>query len=252
MSTDTSIASVAPTGPASVAPSVLVVDVGGTNVKVRASDWRETVKIPSGMHMTPVAMVAAVRALLGNRRYDVVSIGYPGPVLDGYAAQEPVNVGPGWVGFDFATAFGMPTRMLNDAAMQALGNYTGGRMLFLGFGTGMGSAMVVDALVLPLELAHLPYRKGKTYEEYVGAAGRKELGEHRWRHHCRQVATMLRDALQMHDVVLGGGNARHLRRLPQGMRLGLHDAAFMGGLKMWGVAAPTEPPPDHGGEPPEL
>jgi polyphosphate glucokinase len=132
--------------------------------------------------------------------------------------------------------------MLNDAAMQALGNYTGGRMLFLGFGTGMGSAMVVDDIVLPLELAHLPYRKGKTYEEYVGAQGRKELGDHRWRHHCRQVATMLREALQMQDLVIGGGNARNLRRLPQGARIGHHDAAFLGGLKMWGIADWEESP----------
>ena len=226
-------------------PSVLVVDVGGTNVKVRASDWSETLKIPSGMHMTPALMVEQVLALLGNRRYDAVSIGYPGPVAEGQPVQEPVNVAPGWIGFDYAAAFGMPTRMLNDAAMQALGNYAGGRMLFLGFGTGMGSAMVVDAIVLPLELAHLPYRRGKTYEEYVGAAGRKELGEHRWRHHCRQVATMLRDALQMPDVVLGGGNARYVRRLPPGMRIGRHDAAFVGGLKMWGLAAPPEIPTSH-------
>ena len=226
-------------------PSVLVVDVGGTNVKVRASDWSETLKIPSGMHMTPALMVEQVLALLGNRRYDAVSIGYPGPVAEGQPVQEPVNVAPGWIGFDYAAAFGMPTRMLNDAAMQALGNYAGGRMLVLGFGTGMGSAMVVDAIVLPLELAHLPYRRGKTYEEYVGAAGRKELGEHRWRHHCRQVATMLRDALQMPDVVLGGGNARYVRRLPPGMRIGRHDAAFVGGLKMWGLAAPPEIPTSH-------
>lgn len=237
MSAGPSHMDVAPADALPTAPGVLVVDVGGTNVKVRASDWPEMVKIPSGMHMTPELMVRSVRELLGPRRYDAISIGYPGPVVDGRATQEPVNVAPGWVGFDFEAAFGVPTRMLNDAAMQALGNYAGGRMLFLGFGTGMGSAMVVDGIVLPLELAHLPYRKGRTYEEYVGAAGRKQLGEHRWRHHCRQVATMLRDALQMRDVVLGGGNARHLRRLPSGMRLGLYEAAFLGGLEMWGSAS---------------
>jgi polyphosphate glucokinase len=151
-----------------------------------------------------------------------------------------VNLVGGWVDFDFAAALGAPVRMLNDAAMQALGNYQGGRMLFLGFGTGMGSALIVDGVVQPLELAHLPYRKGKTYEEYVGAAGRARLGDPRWRHHCRQVAIMLRDALQVTDVVLGGGNAKRLRELPEGMRIGRGDAAFAGGLQMWSVTPPPE------------
>jgi hypothetical protein len=236
-------------GPAGVPPlepqvrTVLVVDVGGTNVKLRASDWPETVRIPSGHAMGPQAMVAAVKDVVGNRRYDAVALGYPGPVRDGRILQEPVNLNTGWVDFDFEAALAAPVRMLNDAAMQALGNYTGGRMLFLGFGTGMGSAMVADGVVMPLELAHLPYRKDRTYEEYVGADGRKRLGDSRWRHHCRAVALLLREAMQVTDVVLGGGNAKRLHKLPEGMRLGRTDAAFAGGLQMWSVAAPPEAVP---------
>lgn len=236
-------------GPGGVPPllpqvrTVLVVDVGGTNVKVRASDWPETVRIPSGPAMGPQAMVAAVKDCVGNRRFDAVALGFPGPVRDGRILQEPVNLATGWADYDFTAALGAPVRMLNDAAMQALGNYAGGRMLFLGFGTGLGSAMVADGVVMPLELAHLPYRKERSYEEYVGAAGRKRLGDHRWRQHCRRVATLLRDAMQVTDVVLGGGNAKRLHRLPEGMRLGRTDAAFAGGLQMWSVTAPPEAVP---------
>ena len=219
--------------PAHVARTVLVVDVGGTNVKLRASGWPEREKIPSGKDMGPAEMVARVRETLAGRPFDVVALGYPGPVQDGRPAREPHNLAPGWVGFDFEAAFGVPVRTLNDAAMQALGNYRGGRMLFLGFGTGLGSAMVADGVVIPLELAHLPYRDGRTYEEYVGAGGRARLGNGRWKRHCMKVARLFRDAMQVRDVVLGGGNAKRLENLPEGMRHGTLEAAFEGGLQLW-------------------
>ena len=219
--------------PAARAPRVLVVDVGGTNVKLRASDWAEREKIPSGSTMGPAEMVARVRETVAGRPFDVVALGYPGPVQDGRPAREPHNLAPGWVGFDFEGAFGVPVRTLNDAAMQALGNYRGGRMLFLGYGTGLGSAMVADGVVIPLELAHLPYRGDRTYEDYVGAAGRARLGNARWKRHCMKVARLLRDAMQVRDVVLGGGNAKKLENLPEGMRHGTLEAAFEGGLQLW-------------------
>lgn len=219
--------------PAARAPRVLVVDVGGTNVKLRASDWPEREKIPSGSTMGPAEMVARVRETVAGRPFDVVALGYPGPVQDGRPAREPHNLAPGWVGFDFEGAFGVPVRTLNDAAMQALGNYRGGRMLFLGYGTGLGSAMVADGVVIPLELAHLPYRGDRTYEDYVGAAGRARLGNARWKRHCMKVARLLRDAMQVRDVVLGGGNAKKLENLPEGMRHGTLEAAFEGGLQLW-------------------
>lgn len=216
-----------------VAQTVLVVDVGGTHVKLRGSDWAEVVRIDSGPHMGPGQMVAAVREQVAGRRFDVVAMGYPGVVRGGVPAAEPVNLAAGWVGFDYPAAFGTPVRTINDAAMQALGNYAGGNMLFIGFGTGMGSAFVTPHDVLPLELAHLPYRKGRTYEEYVGAAGRERMGDHKWERHCLRVAVLLRDALQASDVVLGGGNAKRLHQIPDGMRLGAPDAAFLGGLLLW-------------------
>jgi hypothetical protein len=189
--------------------------------------------------MRPDDMVAAVRAAMAGHRFDVVALGYPGPVVGGRPAREPHNLAGGWVGFDFAAAFGAPVRAINDAAMQALGNHAGGRMLFLGFGTGLGSAVVADGVVLPLELAHLPYRHGRSYEEYVGAAARQRLGGRRWRRHCHVVACLLRDAMQVGDVAVGGGNARRLAPLPDGMRLGSRDAAFTGGLQLW--AGPARP-----------
>jgi hypothetical protein len=206
--------------------TILVIDVGGTDVKVRASDWDETVRIPSGTRMVPYEMVAAVHATVAGRRFDAVSLGCPGPVVDGRLAREPRHLARGWIGFDFATALGAPVRTINDAAMQALGNYVGGRMLFLGFGTGLGTAIVADHVVVPLELAELPYHNGHNYEAYVGAAGRERLGATRWWQHCRRVACLLREAMQARDVVLGGGNARRSPRTPAGMRLGAPDAAF--------------------------
>jgi polyphosphate glucokinase len=216
---------------------VLVIDIGGTHVKVLATGHRQRVEFPSGPKMTPTKMVATVRATIHGWRYDAVSIGYPGPVVHGRVLAEPHNLGRGWVGFDFKKAFGQrPIRIVNDAAMQALASYKGKRMLFLGLGTGLGSALIVDGVLEPMELAHLPYRKGKTYEDYVGQAGLKRLGRRKWRHHVGEVAKLLTRALQVDDVVLGGGNARLLKKLPPGSRLGNNGNAFLGGYRLWSKA----------------
>ena len=212
---------------------VLVIDVGGTHVKVYASHGRQTLKIPSGPKMTATQMVRAVKAASGSLVYDVVSIGYPGPVLNNRPIREPHNLGGGWVKCDFARAFGCPVKVINDAAMQALGGHRGGRMLFLGLGTGLGSTLVVDGVVLPLELAHLPYRKNRSYEEYAGNAGLQRLGEKKWRQHVLAIANLLKAALVAEYVVLGGGNARLLKRLPKGMETGPNSNAILGGQKLW-------------------
>jgi polyphosphate glucokinase len=183
--------------------------------------------------MTAKKMVRAVRHATRGWRYSRVSIGFPGPVLHGKPVAEPRHLGDGWVGFDFAKAFGDPVRVINDAAMQALGSYKGGRMLFLGLGTGLGSALIVDGVIEPMELAHLPYKKGRTYEEYVGNAGRKRSGKKKWRRHVADVVTRLRAALEVDDVVVGGGNAKKLRRLPRGVRRGSNADAFTGGYRLW-------------------
>lgn len=230
---------------------VLVVDVGGTNLKVGGTGRRVPLKVPSGPAMTAAAMVAAVRSVTKGWRFDVVSLGYPGPVVDGRPAAEPRNLGEGWVGFDFPQAFGCPVRVVNDAAMQALGAYRGERMLFLGLGTGLGSALVVGGTVLPLELAHLPYRDGRTFEDYVGTRGRRRLGRRRWRKHVAKVVTILREAMQARHVVLGGGEARRLRELPEGARRGTRADAMAGGLRLWKeetrAAAPRRGRPRRGG-----
>lgn len=215
---------------------ILVIDVGGTNVKVLATGQKEPIKIPSGPTMTARRMVAAVRQATRAWKYDAVSIGYPGPVLGGRLAAEPRNLGGGWRGVDFAKAFGKPVRILNDAAMQALGSYRGGRMLFLGLGTGLGCALVLDGEVEPTEIAHLLYRKGKTYEHYVGLRGLERLGRKKWESHVHRVVEELTRALLVDDVVLGGGNAKRLKRLPSGARLGSNELAFVGGFRMWGGA----------------
>jgi polyphosphate glucokinase len=211
----------------------LVIDVGGTNVKVLVSGRRAPVKIPSGQEMTPREMVRAVRDVAADWKYDRVSIGYPGPVRDGRPSQDPFNLGPGWVGFDFGKAFGKPVRIVNDAAMQALGSYEGGNMLFLGLGTGLGTTMIRDGVLIPLEMAHLPYRKGKTYEEYVGDAAYKRMGKRAWRKHVMHVIDLFMAALVVDYVVLGGGNSRHLKSLPSHIRLGDNANAFKGGFRMW-------------------
>ena len=212
---------------------VLAIDVGGTHVKLLLSGRRVPIKIPSGPRMTPRRMVSAVKRLTDGWRYDVVSIGYPGPVLHGRAVAEPHNLGPGWVSFDFKTALGRPVRMVNDAAMQALGSYRGGRMLFLGLGTGLGSAFIVDGTLEPMELAHLPYKKGRTYEDYVGLRGLERLGKKKWRRAVADVVMRLKAALEAEEVVLGGGNAKLLKTLPADARLGDNANAFIGGFRLW-------------------
>ena len=214
-------------------PKILVIDVGGTHVKVLASGHRGPREIPSGPSLTASGMVAAVKRLTADWRYDVVSIGFPGVVVHGRPVAEPHNLGGGWVGFDFARAFGCPVRIVNDAAMQALGSYRRGRMLFLGLGTGLGSAMIIDGVLEPMELAHLPYRKGRTYEDYVGRRGLERLGKKRWRRHVADVAERLKAALEADDVVVGGGNAKLLKALPPGTRRGDNANAFLGGLRLW-------------------
>ncbi len=215
--------------------NVLVVDVGGTNIKILATGQNAPRQIPSGPDMTPKEMVSKVRAVTAEWKYNAVSIGYPGFVFRGRPVAEPYNLGRGWVGFDFQAAFGRPVKLINDAAMQALGSYKGGKMLFLGLGTGLGSAMVVDGIVEPMELAHLPYRRG-TYEDYVGQRGLDKRGKKKWRRDVADVVSRLIAALEPEDVVLGGGNARKLQELPPGCRLGDNANAFVGGFRLWEAA----------------
>ncbi|MCU0636909.1 MAG: hypothetical protein MUE41_18720 [Gemmatimonadaceae bacterium] len=217
---------------------ILVVDVGGTNVKV-AGSWRRTpVKVASGPTMTGAQMVRAVRALTADWRYDVVTVGFPGPVKAGKPMAEPINLGGGWRRLNFEKAFGKPVRVVNDAAMQALGSYAGGRMLYLGLGTGLGSAIVDEGRLQPLELAHLPYRKGESYEEYLGVAGLEALGRKRWAEHVGIVSDLLRRAMLCDYVVLGGGNVNKLDRLPPHTRRGSNEHAVEGGIRLWSEDAP--------------
>jgi polyphosphate glucokinase len=211
---------------------VLVVDIGGTHVKILATGQREPCKLASGPTLTAQQMVTEVRKAVSKWSYDVVSIGYPGPVLRGCPVAEPHNLGCGWVGFDFEKAFRRPVKVVNDAAMQALGSYKRGKMLFLGLGTGMGSALVVDGNVEPMELGHLPYKKG-TYEDYVGLRGLEKYGKRKWRRYVADVVAHLIAALEPEDVVLGGGNARELKELPPGCRVGDNANAFLGGFRLW-------------------
>jgi len=212
---------------------ILVIDVGGTHVKVLATGHRQRVEIPSGPRMTPAKMVSAVRAATVGWKYDAVSIGYPGAVVHGRPIIEPRHLGSGWVGFDFKKALRRPVKIVNDAAMQALGSYQGGRMLFLGLGTGLGSALIVDNVLEPMELGHLPYKKGRTYEDYLGQSGLDRQGRKKWRHQVNEVVHQLKSALQADYVVLGGGNARLLKKLPPGARLGANSNAFRGGYRLW-------------------
>jgi polyphosphate glucokinase len=219
--------------------NVLVVDVGGTHVKILATGQDEPRRFPSGPLLTAEQMVATVKDLAGEWTYDVVSIGYPGPVLLGRPVAEPRHLGPGWVGFDYQAAFGRPVKLVNDAAMQALGSYQGGKMLFLGLGTGLGSTLVVDGIVEPMELGHLPYRKS-TYEDYVGIRGLEQRGKKKWRLYVADVVALLTAALEPDDVVLGGGNIKKLKQLPPGCRAGDNGNAFLGGFRLWEKASHSE------------
>jgi len=219
--------------PSKSATSVLVIDVGGTHVKVLAAGHCDERKIRSGSKMTAHKMVRDVKRVTKDWEYGFVSIGYPGPVVHGRPLHEPYNLGAGWVGFDFAKAFGCPVKVINDASMQALGSYEGGRMLFLGLGAGLGSAMIVNGILEPMELAHLPYEHGKTYEDYVGVRGLKRLGKKKWRSHMADVVKRLKDALEAEYVVLGGGNAKNLKKLPPHTRLGDNKNVFLGGFRLW-------------------
>ena len=221
---------------------VLVIDVGGTNVKVLLTGKREPRRFASGSKMTAGGMVDAVRRATIDWTYDVIAMGYPGPVSNGRPVAEPKNLGKGWVGFNFPKAFGRPMKMINDAAMQALGSYEGGRMLFLGLGTGLGSALITDGVLVPMELAHLLYRKGRTYEDYVGLRGLNRYGKKKWRQNVADVVAALRNAFQADYVVLGGGNATRLKRLPERVRLGDNRHAFLGGFRLWEDAWKDERP----------
>ncbi len=212
---------------------ILVIDVGGNHVKALATGRKIPVKIPSGPKMTAMAMVRSIRKAVAGWTYDAVSIGYPGIVKRGKPVAEPRNLGRGWVGFDFKKAFGCPVKVTNDAAMQALGSYRGGTMLFLGLGTGLGTALIVDGVLAPMEIAHLPYRKGRTYEEYVGEAGLKQLGKRKWGRYVLDIVTRFKTAFEADDVVVGGGNAKLLQRLPAGVRRGANANACIGGFRLW-------------------
>jgi polyphosphate glucokinase len=228
--------------------NVLVIDVGGQHVKILLTGQSARRSFESGSTMTVQQMVAGVKASAEGWSYDVVSLGYPGPVLRGRPVAEPKNLAGGWVGFDFEAAFGRPVKLINDAAMQALGSYSGGRMLFLGLGTGLGSAMIVDGVIEPMELAHLPFRKA-TFEDYVGERGLKRLGKKGWRRAVAEVVETFVAALQPTDVVIGGGNVKKLKELPPNTRAGDNANAFTGGFRLWEDGGPIDPSviPRHGG-----
>ncbi len=212
--------------------NVLVIDIGGTHVKVLATGQHSERAFVSGPRLTPKRMMSGVRSLVADWKYDVVSIGYPGPVLRGRPVAEPWNLGKGWVGFNFEDAFKRPVKVINDAAMQALGSYRRGKMLFLGLGTGLGSALVVDGIVVPMELGHLPYKKA-TFEDYVGIRGLETYGKKKWRRYVADVVKRLVAAIEPEDVVLGGGNVKNLKELPPGCRAGDNANAFLGGFRLW-------------------
>ena len=219
--------------------AVLVVDVGGSHVKVLASGEQESRRADSGPSMTAAQMVAAAKELAAVWTWDRVSVGVPSPVHGGRVIAEPVNLGDGWVGFDYEAAFGKPTKVVNDAAMQALGSYDGGRMLFIGLGTGLGSALVANGFVQPMELGHLPYRKA-TFEDYAGTAGLEKRGKKRWRRDIVDIVARLSAAIEPDYVVLGGGNAKKLDELPPNARLGGNADAFAGGFRLWDPEAPAQ------------
>lgn len=212
--------------------NILVIDVGGTNIKLKHTGGEELRKHPSGPALTPQQLVDVVQQNTADWAYDRVTIGFPSPVAHGKIIKEPVNLGPGWVDFDFA-ALGKPYKLINDAAMQALGSYEGGRMLFLGLGTGLGTTLVIDGLVAPLEIGHLPYRKSRSYEDYVGEAGMNRVGKRKWQGYVFDVVERFKNAFVADYVVLGGGNVRKLEELPTGARRGDNNNAFLGGVRLW-------------------
>lgn len=212
---------------------ILSIDIGGTNVKIKASDQNEVRRFPSGAELSACQMVRGVQELAKDWVYDAVTVGYPGPVAHNKILKEPVNLGEGWTEIDFAAEFGKPTKLINDAAMQALGSYEGGRMLFLGLGTGLGNALIIDGVIAPMELGHLHYKKKQSFEDYVGARGLERLGKKKWQEAVFEVVTNLKAALIADYVVLGGGNAKKLTRLPDGCRLGNNENAFIGGFRLW-------------------
>ena len=212
---------------------VLVIDVGGSHVKFRMGARGAIRRFVSGPDMTAADMARQVRTLARDLPYEAVAIGYPGLVLRGRIAAEPYNLGQGWVGYDFRKTFGRPVRLINDATMQALGSYEGGRMLFLGLGTGLGATLILDGTVEPMEIGHMPYKRGHTFEDYAGERGRKKLGNRKWRKAVAEVVMRLKEVLEADYVVLGGGNAARLKELPEGVRLGDNLNAFKGGLRLW-------------------
>lgn len=212
--------------------AILVIDVGGTQVKVLATGQADKREFASGPTLTPRRMVSQIRKLIPDWKYDVISIGYPGPVLRNRPISEPWNLGKGWLGFNFEAAFRRPVKLMNDAAMQALGSYKGGKMLFLGLGTGLGSAVIEDGVVEPMELGHLPYKKA-TFEDYVGIHGLEKYGRKKWRRNVADTVQRFIVALEPEDVVLGGGNVRKLKKLPPGCRAGDNANAFRGGFRLW-------------------
>ncbi len=223
-----------PAGPKSPDPAhILVIDVGGSHVKFRMGPRGEIRRFESGPRMTAAEMARKVRKLARDLPYEAVAIGYPGLVLRGRIAAEPYNLGAGWVGYDFEKTLGRPVRVVNDATMQALGSYEGGRMLFLGLGTGLGATLILDGAVEPMEIGHMPFKHRRTFEDYVGERGRKRLGNNKWRKAVAEVVTRLKEVLEADYVVLGGGNAERLKALPEGVRLGENLNAFKGGLHLW-------------------
>jgi polyphosphate glucokinase len=212
---------------------ILVIDIGGAHVKLELSMPRSRCRFGSGPKMTATQMVAKVKEQTNGWAYQVISIGYPGPVAGNRPIAEPHNLGSGWIGFDFAKIFRRPVKVVNDAVMQALGSYHGGRMLFLGLGTGLGTAMIIDGVIEPMELAHLRYKKGRTFEDYLGSRGLQRSGLKKWRKNVSDVIKVLSTALEPDYVVLGGGNARNVERLPRRTELGSNEKAFVGGIRLW-------------------
>jgi predicted NBD/HSP70 family sugar kinase len=222
--------------------ATLVVDIGGTNIKLWRTGEDDKVKFPSGKELTPEGMIKEIKENLDDFTFDRVSIGYPGPVVHGRPAAEPYNLGAGWVDFDFAQSFGCLVRVMNDACMQALGSYEGGKMLYLGLGTSMGTAFIQDKTIVPLALGHLKFHQGENFNHYLSRKGLDRNGPKQWREAVFDAAATLKEAFLADYVVVGGGNAKKLKDLPEGVRLGSNHNAYFGGLRMWEDAQELEAP----------